>query len=45
VAEQAGAQVLQLNGEPLSYNKGDEVLNPHFIVYADPGTDWLAMVQ
>jgi len=45
VAEQAGAQVLQLNGKPLSYNKGDDVLNPHFIVYADPGTDWLAMVQ
>lgn len=45
VAEQAGAQVLRLDGQPLSYNKGDDVLNPHFIVYADPATDWLAMLR
>jgi 3'(2'), 5'-bisphosphate nucleotidase len=45
VAEQAGAHVLRLDGQPLSYNKGDEVLNPHFVVYADPGTDWLALLR
>jgi 3'(2'), 5'-bisphosphate nucleotidase len=45
VAEQAGAQVLQLDGQPLCYNKGDDVLNPYFIAYADPGTDWLALLR
>ena len=45
VAEQAGAHVLRLDGEPLDYNKGDEVLNPHFIAYADAGTDWLALLR
>ena len=45
VAEQAGAQVLRLDGQPLSYNKGDSVLNPNFVVFADPGTDWLAMLR
>lgn len=45
VAEQAGAQVLRLDGQPLSYNKGEEVLNPHFITYADPRTDWLALLR
>ena len=45
IAEQAGGQVLCLDGEPLSYNKGDDVLNPNFVVIADPGTDWLAMLR
>ncbi len=45
VAEQAGAQVSQLDGQPLSYNKGDDVLNPHFIVYGDTDTDWLALLR
>lgn len=45
VAEQAGARVLRLDGEPVSYNKGDEILNPHFVVCGDPGTDWLALLR
>ena len=44
VLEQAGGQVLKLNGEPLDYNAREEVLNPHFVGLADPDTDWLAML-
>ena len=35
VAEQAGAGVERAGGEPLEYNKED-LLNPHFVVYALP---------
>jgi 3'(2'), 5'-bisphosphate nucleotidase len=45
VLEQAGGQVLKLDGEPLSYNAREEVLNPHFVGLADPDTDWLAMLR
>ena len=45
VLEQAGGQVLKLDGEPLDYNAREEVLNPHFVGIADPDTDWLAMMR
>lgn len=45
VLEQAGGQVLKLDGEPLSYNAREEVLNPHFVGIADPDVDWLAMLR
>lgn len=45
VLEQAGGQVLKLDGEPLAYNAREEVLNPHFVGFADPATDWLAMLR
>lgn len=45
VLEQAGGQVLKLDGEPLNYNAREEVLNPHFIGLADPDVDWLAMLR
>ncbi|MGE0030440.1 MAG: 3'(2'),5'-bisphosphate nucleotidase CysQ [Steroidobacteraceae bacterium] len=45
VLEQAGGQVLMLDGEPLSYNAREAVLNPHFVGLADPDTDWLAMLR
>jgi len=41
VLEAAGGAVLQLNGEPLAYNKAD-ILNPEFVAVADPRVDWLA---
>jgi 3'(2'), 5'-bisphosphate nucleotidase len=44
VLEQAGGQVLKLDGEPLAYNRED-TLNPNFIGFADPDTDWLALVR
>ncbi len=45
VLEQAGGQVLTLEGHPLSYNSREEVLNPFFVGLADPDTDWLALMR
>ncbi len=44
VVEQAGGQVLQLDGKPLSYNEKPEILNPHFIVIGPTDRDWLALL-
>ncbi len=44
VLEQAGGQVLKLDGEPLEYNR-ENTLNPNFIGFADADTDWLALVK
>ncbi|MDX1605481.1 MAG: 3'(2'),5'-bisphosphate nucleotidase CysQ [Candidatus Competibacterales bacterium] len=41
VAECAGARVVQTDGRRLGYNRGDDLRNPHFLVYADDGRDWL----
>jgi 3'(2'), 5'-bisphosphate nucleotidase len=40
VLEAAGGAVLQLNGQPVTYNKPD-ILNPEFVAVADPTFDWL----
>ncbi len=45
VLEQAGGQVLKLDGQPLDYNARPEVLNPQFIGFADSASDWLAMLR
>ncbi len=45
VLEQAGGQVVTLEGQPLGYNSREEVLNPFFVGYADPDTDWLALMR
>jgi 3'(2'), 5'-bisphosphate nucleotidase len=44
VLEQAGGQVLKLDGEPLAYNRED-TLNPNFVGFADADTDWLALLR
>lgn len=44
VAVCAGAQVVDLQGRPLNYNTRDELINPHFLVYADTARDWLSYV-
>jgi 3'(2'), 5'-bisphosphate nucleotidase len=44
VLEQAGGQVLKLDGEPLEYNRED-TLNPHFVGFGDAERDWLALVR
>jgi len=36
----AGGQVIDLSGQPLRYNTKDDILNPHFLVFADPAGDW-----
>lgn len=45
VLEQAGGHVVTLEGQPLGYNSREEVLNPFFVGYADPDTDWLALMR
>lgn len=40
VVEQAGGQVLVAGGEPLAYNRKESILNPEFLVIADPGHSW-----
>ncbi len=42
VVEAAGGAVLNLQNQPLRYNTGPEVLNPHFYARGDAGRDWLA---
>ncbi len=45
IVEVAGGQVVSAEtGEPLRYNTGDSLLNPHFIVYGDASRDWLGYV-
>ncbi len=45
VVEQAGGQVLELDGKPLSYNSKDDILNPHFLVIGAQDHDWLGIAQ
>ena len=44
VVEQAGGQVLELDGKPLSYNKKEDILNPWFVVVGPTDRDWLALL-
>ncbi|WP_223788464.1 3'(2'),5'-bisphosphate nucleotidase CysQ [Marinicella meishanensis] len=41
IVEQAGGQVVTLDGKPLLYNTKDSLLNPFFMVYGDPSRDWV----
>ena len=41
VVAAAGGQVLTLDGQPLRYNRKDSLLNPDFLVIADPGRNFL----
>ncbi len=44
VVEQAGGQVLELDGKPLSYNQKEDILNPWFLVAGPTDHDWLALL-
>ena len=44
VVEQAGGQVLELDGKPLSYNRKEDILNPWFVVIGPTDHDWLALL-
>jgi len=44
VVEQAGGQVLKLDGKSLSYNEKPEILNPWFVVIGPSDRDWLALL-
>jgi 3'(2'), 5'-bisphosphate nucleotidase len=43
VVDAAGGRIIKLNGEPLEYNREESLLNPEFLVIADPDRDWLGM--
>ena len=43
VVEQAGGQVLKLDGNPLMYNQKEEILNPWFIVVGAQDHDWIGI--
>lgn len=45
VLEEAGGAVLDLNGEPLRYNRGDSLINPEFIAVGDVAIDWKSRLQ
>ena len=40
VLEAAGGRVLDLDGEPFAYNRGESLLNPDFIAVGDPALPW-----
>ena len=44
VVEQAGGQVLRLDGKPLNYNGKEDILNPHFLVAGPQDRDWLSLL-
>ena len=44
VLEQAGGQVVDLEGRPLTYNARSELLNPFFLAFADDRVDWKSML-
>jgi 3'(2'), 5'-bisphosphate nucleotidase len=41
IVEQAGGQVVTMDGKPLMYNSKDSLLNPHFMVYGDKSKQWV----
>lgn len=45
VVEQAGGQVLELDGSPLSYNAKEDILNPYFLVIGPHDHDWVGIAQ
>jgi 3'(2'), 5'-bisphosphate nucleotidase len=44
VVEQAGGKVVELDGNALSYNKKEDILNPWFVVIGPTDHDWLALL-
>lgn len=45
VLMEAGGVVLDIEFNPLQYNKGDSVLNPHFYAFGDTSVDWKGMIE
>ncbi len=40
VVAAAGGRMTRLDGSPLEYNRKESLLNPEFMVFADPSVDW-----
>jgi len=45
VVNAAGGQVVTLDGQALQYNTKPSLLNPEFLVIADPGRDWAGLFK
>lgn len=45
VVSEAGGRLTDTALNPLEYNRKDSILNPHFLVIADPGFDWQPYLQ
>ena len=45
VLQEAGGAVLDLQGQPFTYNRGESLLNPEFIAVGDTGVDWAARLR
>ncbi len=45
VLDEAGGAVLDLQGQPFRYNRGESLLNPEFIAVGDGSMDWAARLQ
>jgi len=45
VLEGAGGCMMDLSGQPLRYNRGESLLNPHFLAVGNLGRDWLAPIR
>jgi len=44
--EGAGGAIFDLQGRPLRYNRGESLLNPHFLAVADPGVEvWSGLLD
>jgi len=45
IVEEAGGKFTDLALQPLRYNVRDTLLNPHFLVFGDPGYDWRRVLK
>jgi 3'(2'), 5'-bisphosphate nucleotidase len=45
VLEEAGGAVLDLQGQPFRYNRGESLLNPEFIAIGDRAIDWKSRLK
>jgi 3'(2'), 5'-bisphosphate nucleotidase len=45
VLDEAGGAVLDLEGQPFRYNRGESLLNPEFIAVGDCSIDWAGRLQ
>jgi 3'(2'), 5'-bisphosphate nucleotidase len=45
VLEEAGGAVIDLDGQPLRYNRKESLLNPEFIACGDPRQDWAGLLR
>ncbi len=45
IVEEAGGRVFDASGKCMAYNTKDDILNPHFLVVADPEQDWQLLIE